>query len=61
MLADQPGATSYIGSVGSDKFGKQLKDSARADGVAVYYHVDQEVPTGTCAVLIKEHERYHHY
>lgn len=52
-----PGATSYIGSVGNDEFGSQLKKSANADGVAVYYHVDKDTPTGTCAVAVVNHER----
>lgn len=51
------GATSYIGSVGKDKFGEQLKNCVEGDGVAVYYHEDEKVATGTCACLIKDKER----
>jgi adenosine kinase len=47
----------YIGSIGDDAFGNQLKESAERDGVTTYYHVTREVPTGTCAVLVHEAER----
>lgn len=57
MLQDHPGATSYIGCVGKDAYGKTLADCARADGVNVCYLEDAKEPTGTCAVLIKDKER----
>jgi len=56
-MSQTPGSTAYIGAVGDDKFGKQLAESATADGVAVHYCVDPTEPTGTCAVLINEKER----
>jgi len=52
-----PGATTYLGSVGKDKFGAQLRKSAEADGVNVPYYEDSKEPTGTCAVLIHNKER----
>lgn len=56
-MLQEPGATSYIGSIGDDAFGQTLRTAATNDGVDVHYHVDKETATGTCAVLIKEHER----
>ena len=50
-------ATSYIGCIGDDEFGKKLETQARADGVRVSYLVDQKEPTGTCAVVITENVR----
>lgn len=52
-----PNATSYIGCVGVDAFGAQLRESATRDGVNVMYLEDAEVPTGTCACLIVDKER----
>jgi len=51
------GATSFIGSVGKDKYSEQLKECTKNDGVAVYYSEDENTPTGTCAVLINKKER----
>jgi len=56
-MIQKPGACSYIGSVGKDKFGEQLRKSAEGDGLRVYYHEDDKAPTGTCAVLIHKKER----
>ena len=50
-------ATSYVGCIGDDDFGKQLKKQATNDGVRVEYLVDPEAPTGTCACLITEKVR----
>jgi len=53
-----PGATSYIGAVGKDAYGKDLATAAQAGGVNVnYYEVEDGTPTGTCAVLITGHDR----
>lgn len=52
-----PKATNFIGCVGKDKFGAQLKASAEADGVTTHYLEDEKTETGTCAVLIKDGER----
>lgn len=50
-------ATSYIGCIGNDKFGQQLKKQATNDGVKVQYLTDENEPTGTCACLITEKVR----
>jgi len=57
LLQESKGATAYIGCVGDDKYGKQLADSAKADGVETLYRVDKDTPTGTCACAILNKER----
>jgi len=52
-----PGATSYVGCVGVDSFGTELKKCARADGITAYLMEDFQSPTGTCAVLVHGGER----
>ncbi|XP_055807528.1 adenosine kinase 2 [Solanum dulcamara] len=51
-----PGATSYMGSIGKDKFGEEMKKNAKDAGVNVHYYED-ESPTGTCAVCVLDGER----
>jgi len=51
------GACSYIGCIGKDKFGVQLRKSAESDNVRVHYLEDEKTPTGTCACLIMNKER----
>ena len=50
-------ATSYIGCIGKDDFGTQLREKAESDGVLVRYLEDDKNPTGTCACLITEKVR----
>ncbi|KAL3358343.1 hypothetical protein AABB24_015462 [Solanum stoloniferum] len=52
-----PGATSYMGSVGKDKFGEEMKKNAQDAGVNVHYYEDETAPTGTCAVCVLDGER----
>ncbi|XP_022992577.1 adenosine kinase 2-like [Cucurbita maxima] len=52
-----PGATSYIGSIGKDKFGEEMKKNSRLAGVNAQYYEDETTPTGTCAVCIGGGER----
>mmetsp|Transcript_20811 Transcript_20811/g.35744 ORF Transcript_20811/g.35744 Transcript_20811/m.35744 type:complete len:296 (-) Transcript_20811:368-1255(-) len=42
----------YMGGVGKDDYAKRLKESAVSEGVDVHYMEIDEIPTGTCAVLI---------
>lgn len=56
-MLQEKGATAYVGCVGQDEFGRQLRTCATNDGVAVYYLEDAKIPTGTCACLIKDKER----
>ncbi|KAK4481085.1 hypothetical protein RD792_011955 [Penstemon davidsonii] len=51
-----PGATSYMGSIGKDKFGEEMKKNAKLAGVNVHYYED-ESPTGTCGVCVVGGER----
>ncbi|KZV26059.1 adenosine kinase 2 [Dorcoceras hygrometricum] len=51
-----PGATSYMGSIGKDKFGEEMKVNAKQAGVNVHYHEDESA-TGTCAVCVLGGER----
>lgn len=56
-MLQSPGATSYVGSVGKDKFGDELRKAATGDGVNVVYYPDEKLPTGTCAVLVNNKDR----
>ncbi|XP_047334720.1 adenosine kinase 2-like [Impatiens glandulifera] len=52
-----PGSTSFMGCIGKDKFGEEMKKSVKLAGVnAQYYEVDS-TPTGTCAVCVVGGER----
>jgi len=55
-MLQAPGAVSYIGSVGKDAYGKQMKECATKEGVNVQYYED-DAPTGTCAVGVLDGER----
>ncbi|GMN51053.1 hypothetical protein TIFTF001_020207 [Ficus carica] len=52
-----PGATGYIGSIGKDKFGEEMKKNSKLAGVNVQYYEDESAPTGTCAVCVVGGER----
>ena len=56
-MLQQPFATSYVGCVGDDDFGRQLRKQATKDYVHVSYLVDDKEATGTCACLITEKVR----
>lgn len=51
-ILKKPKICSYFGCVGNDDYAKILKDKAEHDGVNVLYQVNEEKPTGTCAVLL---------
>jgi adenosine kinase len=54
---NQPGAVTYAGAIGKDKFGEELKKATQADSLTtLYYEVDGSA-TGTCAVLVVDKER----
>ncbi|KAK9290951.1 hypothetical protein L1049_009131 [Liquidambar formosana] len=52
-----PGATSYMGCIGKDKFGEEMKHNSKLAGVNVHYYEDESAPTGTCAVCVVGGER----
>lgn len=56
-ILQKPKSVAYAGCVGKDKYADQLKASATADNVDVCYKVVEDVPTGTCAVLVNGKER----
>ncbi|XP_021893377.1 adenosine kinase 2 [Carica papaya] len=56
-LLQVPGATSYMGCIGKDKFGGEMKKNAKLAGVNVHYCEDEVAPTGTCAVCVVGGER----
>ncbi|KAK7285043.1 hypothetical protein RJT34_19800 [Clitoria ternatea] len=52
-----PGATSYMGGIGNDKYGEEMKKNSRLAGVNVQYYEDETTPTGTCSVCVVGGER----
>ncbi|XP_037720550.1 adenosine kinase isoform X1 [Drosophila subpulchrella] len=48
----QPRVAVFFGCVGEDRYAQILKEKAQSAGLDVHYQVKQDVPTGTCAVLI---------
>ncbi|CAL1387053.1 unnamed protein product [Linum trigynum] len=56
-MLQKPGSTSYIGCIGKDKFGEEMKKNAKEAGVNVHYYEDEAAPTGTCAVCVVGGER----
>ncbi|RWS23857.1 adenosine kinase-like isoform X2 [Leptotrombidium deliense] len=47
-----PEVVTFIGTVGKDELSKHMTEKATADGVKVLYSYIDDVPTGTCAVLL---------
>ncbi|KAG5878600.1 hypothetical protein JTB14_004898 [Gonioctena quinquepunctata] len=56
-LIQKPKVTTFLGCVGEDKYSKILYEKATSDGVNVRYQYNDTEPTGTCAVLIRNHNR----
>nr|XP_043634813.1 adenosine kinase 2-like isoform X1 [Erigeron canadensis] len=52
-----PGATSFMGSIGKDKYGEEMKKNSKSAGVNVHYYEDEAAPMGTCAVCVVGGER----
>eukprot|EP00121_Abeoforma_whisleri_P004872 Awhi_evm1s4411 len=50
-------ATSFIGCVGKDKYSDEMIAICDKEGINASYMIDESVPTGTCAVLIKDQDR----
>lgn len=53
-ILGKPNATTFMGAIGNDNFGRIMETKAKEDGVNVVYQVDQSTSTGVCAVLITE-------
>ncbi len=56
-MLQEPNATVYAGCVGSDANAEKLSACIKADGVTPLYAVNNDLPTGTCAVLVVEKDR----
>ncbi|KAK1290970.1 Adenosine kinase 2 [Acorus calamus] len=56
-MLQAPGATSYMGCIGKDKYGEEMKKNSKLAGVTVHYYEDETSPTGTCAVCVVGGER----
>ncbi|CAG8545438.1 7352_t:CDS:10, partial [Racocetra fulgida] len=54
----QPNSTVYFGCVGNDKYAEQMRKAAQNEGLIVDYLVTNTHPTGTCAVIITNNDRY---
>ncbi|KAH8554822.1 Ribokinase-like protein [Umbelopsis sp. PMI_123] len=53
-----PNSTVYMGCVSNDHYADQMKKAAAADGLETKYQIVDDVPTGTCAVLITGQDRF---
>ncbi|KAJ1400496.1 Ribosomal protein L6, alpha-beta domain superfamily [Sesbania bispinosa] len=47
----------YIGSIGKDKFGEEMKRNSKLADVNIHYHEDENAPTRTCVVCVIGGER----
>lgn len=56
-VLNRPNVCTFMGSVGDDEYGKILENKSRAAGVNVQYQVTKDIKSGTCAVLVNEHNR----
>ena len=53
MLKDAaPGKCGFFGSIGKDEIGKTLEGELERNNIHGYFSIDEEAPTGSCAVLI---------
>ncbi|XP_017145529.1 adenosine kinase [Drosophila miranda] len=56
-IVGAPNRCAFFGAVGKDKFADRIVKRARADGVETHYQVKEELPTGTCAVIVSGQNR----
>jgi adenosine kinase len=56
-MMQAPGASSYMGCVGKDKFADKMRECTARDGVNAIYLTDEATPTGTCAVCVVDNDR----
>lgn len=52
-----PKSTIYFGCVGDDKYAQEMRNAANNEGLTIDYLVNKEFPTGTCGVIITDHNR----
>lgn len=55
-MLEHPGATSFMGCIGEDAFGKKMEENCSKEGMNVQY-MKGDTPTGTCAVGVLGGER----
>ncbi|XP_017111086.1 adenosine kinase 2 [Drosophila elegans] len=51
-IVQTPFRAVFSGAVGKDKLGDRIEKRARADGLLTLYQMKEELPTGSCAVII---------
>ncbi|KAH8265574.1 hypothetical protein KR038_010928, partial [Drosophila bunnanda] len=51
-IVQTPNRGIFSGAVGNDKLGERIAKRAKADGVLTLYQIREELPTGSCAVII---------
>jgi len=56
-MLQEPGATVFAGCVGKDAFADTLTACIKKDNVHAEYAINEELPTGTCAVLVVHKDR----
>mmetsp|Transcript_18728 Transcript_18728/g.40269 ORF Transcript_18728/g.40269 Transcript_18728/m.40269 type:complete len:345 (+) Transcript_18728:106-1140(+) len=56
-LLQYPQATTYMGCIGNDDFGRKMIETATKDGVNVRYQIDESTPTGVCGVCVVDKDR----
>ncbi|CAH9120057.1 unnamed protein product, partial [Cuscuta europaea] len=56
-MLQKPGATSFMGCIGKDKLGEEMKKNAKEAGVKVHYYEHETTATGTCDVCVHGGER----
>jgi adenosine kinase len=58
MLKDaQPSKCGFFGSIGNDEIGRTLSNELQRTNIHGFFSVDQETPTGSCAVIVHNKER----
>ncbi|XP_023178443.2 adenosine kinase [Drosophila hydei] len=56
-IVGQPFRAAFLGAVGRDKFGDIIAKRALSDGVETRYQIKEDLPTGTCAIIISDTDR----
>jgi len=56
-MTKEPKCASFLGAINNDKFGKILQDRLHREGVNASFQINPDVKTGTCAVLLYNHQR----
>ncbi|XP_039494949.1 adenosine kinase [Drosophila santomea] len=51
-IVQTPFRAVFVGAVGKDKLGDRIEKRAKADGLLTLYQLKEELPTGSCAVII---------